>query len=145
MTAIAMPSVRARLGRLGGVLRTGSSGLTAIGVKELRGRMRGRRAFIILTVYLILIAGFAWMSEILQEKLYAGAFANQATFASAAIGRGVFGAILLLETLLVVVLVPAFTAGAISLEREKQTLDMLATTPISSLAIVIGKLLSALV
>lgn len=117
----------------------------AIGVKELRGRMRGRRAFVILTVYLILIGGFAWMSEIVQEKLYAGAFANQATFASAAIGRSVFGAILLLETLLVVVLTPGFTAGAISLEREKQTLDMLATTPISSLAIVIGKLLSALV
>ncbi|MCI0344161.1 MAG: ABC transporter permease [Chloroflexi bacterium] len=145
MTAIAMPSVRAGLGRLGGALRTSSSGLTAIGVKELRGRMRGRRAFVILTVYLVLIAGFAWMSEVLQEKVYAGAFANQATFASAAIGRGVFGAILLLETLLVVVLTPAFTAGAISLEREKQTLDMLATTPISSLAIVVGKLLSALV
>jgi ABC-type transport system involved in multi-copper enzyme maturation permease subunit len=145
MTAIALPAMRTRLGRLGGRVKTASSGLTAIGVKELRGRMRGRRAFIILTVYLILIGGFAWMSEILQEKLYAGAFANQATFASAAIGRGVFGAILLLETLLVVVLTPAFTAGAISLEREKQTLDMLATTPISSLAIVVGKLLSALV
>ena len=145
MTTIALPSLRARLGRVGGFVRGASSGLTAIGVKELRGRMRGRRAFIVLTVYLILIGGFAWMSEILQEKLYAGAYANQATFASAAIGRSVFGAILLLETLLVVVLTPAFTAGAISLEREKQTLDMLATTPISSLAIVIGKLLSALV
>jgi len=31
----------------------------------------------------------------------------------------------------------AFTAGAISLEREKQTLDMLATTPVSSLSIVL--------
>ena len=38
---------------------------------------------------------------------------------------------------------PASTAGAISLEREKQTLDLLVTTPISSLAIVLGKLLSA--
>lgn len=145
MTAITIPTVRARLGRVGGRMSGATSGLTAIGVKELRGRMRGRRAFIILTVYLVVIGGFAWMSEILQEKLYAGAFANQATFASAAIGRGVFGAILLLETLLVVVLTPAFTAGAISLEREKQTLDMLATTPISSVAIVVGKLLSALV
>ncbi|MDQ2965471.1 MAG: ABC transporter permease, partial [Chloroflexota bacterium] len=45
---------------------------------------------------------------------------------------------------LVVALAPAFTAGAISLEREKQTLDLLATTPISSLSIVVGKLLSAL-
>ena len=51
---------------------------------------------------------------------------------------------LMLETLQVVFLAPASTAGAISLEREKQTLDMLVTTPISSLAIVIGKLLSAL-
>ena len=50
----------------------------------------------------------------------------------------------MLITLLVVFLAPSFTAGAISLEREKQTLDMLVTTPISSLAIVIGKLLSAL-
>ena len=41
-------------------------------------------------------------------------------------------------------LAPAFTSGAISLEREKQTLDMLAATPISSLAIVVGKLFSAL-
>jgi hypothetical protein len=43
-----------------------------------------------------------------------------------------------------VFLAPAYTAGAISLEREKQTLDLLATTPISSLAIVLGKLASAL-
>ena len=50
----------------------------------------------------------------------------------------------MLETLLVAFLAPASTAGAISLEREKQTLELLAATPISSLAIVIGKLLSAL-
>ena len=30
------------------------------------------------------------------------------------------------------------------MEREKQTMDLLAATPISSLAIVLGKLLSAL-
>ena len=46
----------------------------------------------------------------------------------------------MLETLQVVFLAPALTAGAISLEREKQTLDLLVVTPISSLAIVIGKL-----
>ena len=36
------------------------------------------------------------------------------------------------------------TLDRISLEREKQTLDLLTTTPISSLAIILGKLLSAL-
>jgi len=120
------------------------SGMTAIGVKELRGRMRGRRAFVIVTVYLVLLAGFAWMMALILEREYAAALGGSAAFASAQIGRGVFSALLVLETILVVVLAPAFTAGAISQEREKQTLDMLAATPISSLALVLGKLVSAL-
>ena len=51
----------------------------------------------------------------------------------------------MLETLQVAFLAPSSTAGAISLEREKQTLELLVVTPISSLAIVIGKLFSALI
>jgi ABC-type transport system involved in cytochrome c biogenesis permease component len=51
---------------------------------------------------------------------------------------------MMLQTLMVAVLAPAATAGAISSEREHQTLELLAVTPISSLAIVLGKLLSAL-
>ena len=39
---------------------------------------------------------------------------------------------------------PAMTAGAISLEREKQTLELLVTTPLGTLALVLGKLFSAL-
>src|SRR6185369_7910980 len=69
---------------------------------------------------------------------------GSAALASSQVGQEVFGALVLVETLLVVFLAPAFTSGAISLEREKQTLDMLTATPISSLAIVVGKLLSAL-
>jgi ABC-type transport system involved in multi-copper enzyme maturation permease subunit len=120
------------------------SGITAVAVKELRGRMRGRRAFVILTVYLLLLAGFGWMMELILERQHSGAVAGSAALASAQIGQGIFIAMLMLETLLVIALAPAFTAGAISLEREKQTLDMLATTPVSSLSIVLGKLLSAL-
>jgi len=55
-----------------------------------------------------------------------------------------FTGLVTLLTLIVLVLAPASTAGAISLEREKQTIDLLTTTPISSLAIVLGKLFSAL-
>jgi len=138
MRTLALPAVGDRLGRA-------LFGISAIGVKELRGRMRGRRAFVFLTVYLVLLGGFGWMIELLQEETYRNSYAGQAAFASAAIGRGIFTALLLLQTLLVVVLAPASTASAISTEHEKQTFDMLATTPISSLAIVVGKLLSALV
>jgi ABC-type transport system involved in multi-copper enzyme maturation permease subunit len=119
-------------------------GISAIGTKELRGRMRGRRAFVALTFYLALLAGFAWMLESLQASAFQNAGFGAATYQSSQIGTGIFAGLLLLQTLLVLVLAPAFTAGAISLEREKQTLDLLVTTPISSLSIVLGKLFSAL-
>ncbi len=128
-------------------IRSVASGIVAVGVKELRGRVRGRRAFVVLTFYLLFLGLFAWAWELVAERAYVQNAANQgssAAFASALVGQEVFGALVLVETLLVVFLAPAFTAGAISLEREKQTLEMLTATPISSLAIVIGKLLSAL-
>ncbi|HEY6058748.1 MAG TPA: ABC transporter permease [Candidatus Limnocylindrales bacterium] len=124
------------VGRLAG-------GVTAIGVKELRGRMRGWRAFLILTAYLALLSVFSWMVESLMEGNVRNNF-GAATYASAQIGQGLFVALLGLVLLHVLVLAPTSTAGSISLEREKQTLDLLVTTPISSLAIVLGKLLSAL-
>ncbi len=122
------------------------SGISAIIVKELRGRMRGRRAFIVVTIHVLLLAVFAWMLLRLQEESFRSlsSFGGQATYASANIGRGIFLGLLMLQTLMVAVLAPAATAGAISSEREHQTLDLLAVTPISSLAIVLGKLFSAL-
>lgn len=123
-----------------------TSGITAIVVKELRGRMRGRRAFIVLTLHVLLLALFAWMFQRLNEELLASisSYGGQATYASASVGRGIFIGLMMLQTLMVAVLAPAATAGAISSEREHQTLELLAVTPISSLAIVLGKLFSAL-
>jgi hypothetical protein len=100
--------------------------------------MRGKRAFLFLTFYLSLLAAILWL-----------ALRGAETFAVtqlelAGIGRGVFGAVILVETLVVVALAPAYTAGSITSEHEKQTYDLLAVTPVSSLAIVLGKLLSGL-
>ena len=121
--------------RIGGTL----SGISAIGAKELRGRMRSRRAFAFITFYLTVLSGFVWMLESLVSQSARGG-----TFESSQTGTTVFTGLLFLETLLVVFLAPAFTTGAISQEREKQTLDLLVATPISSFSIVIGKLFSAL-
>lgn len=118
-------------------------GIVAVGTKELRGRMRGRRAFVVLTIYLALLALFGWMLYLMNERTV-GSYLGTAAFASAQIGREIFKGLLILMTVLVVFLAPSFTAGAISLEREKQTLDLLVVTPISSPAIVLGKLVSAL-
>lgn len=130
---------RLRAGLAGGQLGIAFSGISAIGAKELRGRMRSRRAFAFLTFYLTVLSGFVWMLESLVSQSARGG-----AFEAAQTGTTVFTGLLLLETLLVVFLAPAFTTGAISQEREKQTLDLLVATPISSFAIVVGKLFSAL-
>ena len=94
-------------------VRALGSGIAAVGVKELRGRMRGRRAFVILTLYLLFLAAFAWSWQLIAERRYGGDVLSggSAAFASALIGQEIFGALLVVETLLVVFLAPAMTAG----------------------------------
>jgi ABC-type transport system involved in multi-copper enzyme maturation permease subunit len=125
--------------------------LAAVGtimVKELRSRMRGRRAFIVLTVYLALLAFIAYGAYLVVAPIAAdtagGGDGFQQANASAFIGRSIFTVLSVLQIVLVCVIAPAFTAGQISLEREKQTLDLLISTPLRPGAIVIGKLATAL-
>lgn len=125
--------------------------VSTIMVKELRSRMRGRRAFVVLTVYLGLLAAIAYgvylMVAPLARDAAAGGFGNaefQAANVSSLIGMAIFSVLSILQIVLVSVIAPAFTAGQISLEREKQTLDLLVTTPLRPGAIVIGKLATAL-
>jgi ABC-type transport system involved in multi-copper enzyme maturation permease subunit len=118
-----------------------AAGIGGVATKELRGRMRGWRAFAILTVYLAALAGILFLVylAIRQSSMNGG---SATTLSSA--GQAIFQVLMVLQLILVVFLAPASTSGAISLEREKQTLDLLAATPIPSLAVVIGKLVSAL-
>jgi ABC-type transport system involved in multi-copper enzyme maturation permease subunit len=123
--------------------------VTTIMVKELRSRMRGRRAFVVLTVYLGLLALIAYgvYAVIAPSARSQAAFGfGGPTFAnaSAIIGQTVFSAISIFQLILVCFIAPAFTSGQISMEREKQTLDLLISTPLRPGAIVVGKLLAAL-
>jgi ABC-2 type transport system permease protein len=115
------------------------AGVSAILIRELRGRMRGKRAFIFITVYLTILVGLFWAA--IETG---GQFWTMGALESIGFGRGVFGAVMFIEALVIVALAPAYTAGLISSEHEKQTFDLLSATPISSLAIVLGKLLSGL-
>lgn len=109
-------------------------------VKELRGRMRGVRAFAVLSVYLLLMVAFALL-------LYVIATASQdiSGFTSGGqIGRTLFTGIIGIQLFLVTFIAPSFTASAISGERERQTYDLLKTTLLPARALVLGKLFSAL-
>lgn len=113
--------------------------LNPVMIRELRGRMRGARAFVVLTVYLALMSGFTVL-------LYLFYTATQITgsAASGAVGRVLFVGLVGIELLLIIFIAPAFTAGAIAGERERQTYDLLRTTLLASPSFVIGKLESAL-
>ena len=130
------------------------SSVHTILVKELRSRMRGRRAFIVLTVYLAILALIAYgvYAVVAPSARQAGDFGGFGmgpfgpivTSPSATIGQWIFILLSLFQLILVMFIAPAFTAGQISLEREKQTLDLLISTPLRPGAIVVGKLLAAL-
>ena len=116
-------------------------GSNPVVAKELRGRMRGPRAFVVLTVYLVLMSSFVTLLYV----VYVASTSGVSSGANAQlIGKFVFGAVVGIELLLVCFIAPAFTAGAISGERERQTYDLLRTTLLSAHALVLGKLASAL-
>jgi hypothetical protein len=109
-------------------------------VKELRSRMRGRRGFVVLTTYLLLMSGFITFVYL----IYSAAANNPLGANSRQAGKVVFTAVLAIETFLVVFIGPAFTMAAISSEKERQTYDLLRTTLLSARSLVLGKLLSSL-
>ncbi|MEB2286646.1 MAG: ABC transporter permease subunit [Anaerolineae bacterium] len=109
--------------------------------KELRGRMRGARAFTVLTVYLVLLGVFAVLIYVTVTES-STSVSGQAEVGE--IGRTLFGGVVAIEMLLVAFIAPAFTAGAISGEREHQTFELLRTTLLPAHSLVLGKLLSSM-
>ena len=109
--------------------------------KELRGRMRGARAFTVLTAYLVLLGVFAVLIYVTVTETTTS-ISGQATVGE--IGRTLFGGVVAIEMLLVAFIAPAFTSGAISGEREHQTFDLLRTTLLPAHSLVLGKLLSSM-
>ena len=115
--------------------------LNPVMMKELRGRMRGIRAFIVLTIYLGLMSAF---TALLYLIFTASTVQATGSASIGSIGRVLFIGLVGIELLLIIFIAPAFTAGAITGERERQTYDLLRTTLLASPSFVIGKLESAL-
>jgi ABC-2 type transport system permease protein len=107
--------------------------------KELRSRMRSGRSIAVLTAYVTLLGlfGVLYYWIIYASARYRSPYDQQ-------IGRDLLYGIVSFETLLVIFLAPAFTAGVISGERERQTFDLLMTTLLKPREIILGKMGSAL-
>src|ERR1043165_4794309 len=109
--------------------------------KELSVRMRGSRAYWILTGYLAFLSFILFMQYSMwwnQTQSSGGGVS-----AGAKIGQQFFFWIVGTQMFLVAFITPAVTSGAITIEKEQRTMEMLEMTRLSRGSIVAGKLLSA--
>jgi ABC-type transport system involved in multi-copper enzyme maturation permease subunit len=106
--------------------------------KELRTRMRGRKAFAIMGAYVVLV------SVIVLIYFWIASASDPVVYASSAreIGGMVFLTLHWVQVFLLALIIPALTSGAISFEIEKRTIEMLALSRLTPGRIVMGKLLS---
>jgi ABC-type transport system involved in multi-copper enzyme maturation permease subunit len=103
--------------------------------------MRGWRAATVLIVHLTMLGCFASFIYLVVAE---SASSGSGTGAGQTMGQTLFYSTYLMLLVLVVFLSPAFTAGAISGERERKTIDLLITTLLPAHSLVLGKLISAL-
>ena len=108
--------------------------------RELTERMRGLRAFVALSIFVLLLTLTAFL-------VFEGSQAGQSSFDLAErtrAGRLVFESVVLVMTVLVLFFVPGVAAGAIAGERERQTLATLQVTLLRPRSIIAGKIVAAL-
>lgn len=107
--------------------------------KELRSRMRGRRAYVTLTLYLV---GMAALILLIYGSILGRSFGRSSL--TREVGQALFFTIVCVQIFMAAFIGPAFTSGTISGEKERQTYDLLRTTLLSAGSVVVGKLVSAL-
>lgn len=109
-------------------------------VKELRSRMRGPRAFLVLTGFLLLLTAVTFL--LYRVVVEAARFGPGPL--SATVGQSIFAGLAFFELFLVAFITPALTAGTVSSEHEALTYEMLMATPLRPVSILWGKLIAAL-
>ena len=109
---------------------------------EMKIKMRGWRTALSIAAYLgvLLLVGFLFYIAFIEQSMYYSSSINARQEA----GMQIYTVLAVVQFGLLLLITPAQTAGSISSEREKQTLDLLLSTKISSFGIVFGKLLSAM-
>lgn len=117
--------------------------LNPVLARELRQRMRGRRAAVVISLYLLVLSA-------IMQLVYSGLSRASGPFGVpsaenvAGIGKTIFQTLLFFVLLLVCFIVPGVSAGAVAGERERQTLVPLQVTLLRPRSILVGKMLASL-
>lgn len=124
------------MSRLSGAVRQ----LNPVFDRELRQRSRNGRSLVVMVVFLLLALGVAYLTYLGET---ASGISDPFGVLSLSIGRTMFEWVLVLELVLLLFVVPGLSAGAITGERDRQTLIPLQVTMVGPVGIFLGKVLSS--
>lgn len=106
--------------------------------KEAKVRMRGWRAAGIIVLYLAILSVVTFfVAYDSYNNIYSSTIDPSRSI-------GTYSALAIIQFILILFIAPALTSGAISSEREKQTLDLLLCTKLPTVTIILGKLLASI-
>ncbi len=105
--------------------------------KDLKTKMRGWRTPILLSLYLLFLALVLMMFFVSNNQSYTRY--GYSTF-NPRIAVNAYSIIAVFQFALLMLIVPALTSTAISGERERQTLDLMLCSDISTWSVIMGKL-----
>lgn len=112
--------------------------MKSIILKEAKIRMRTWKTVGMITAYILLL-GLTVVLMLFNQIYDRGGLINFSNNFNQ-----VFIAITVVQVLMISFIVPIITAGSISLEREKQTLDILLSTNLRPISIIMGKLVTSI-
>lgn len=107
--------------------------------KELRTRMRGAKAFAVMGAYALFVALVMLISS---YNMWANMAGGGMSLVNRNIGGTLFLGLMWTQTILLSLIIPSLTSGAITMELEKRTIELLALTRLTPGRIVLGKQLS---
>jgi ABC-type transport system involved in multi-copper enzyme maturation permease subunit len=110
----------------------------ATAVRDFRVQLRGNRAVMLWAVYLLVLIGFGMFTyneaASRQEMSVVEAQASLQSFYTSVMG---------LLTTMVILIAPALSATAVIAERQRQSLDLIFSAPVSAKYYLVGKLISS--
>lgn len=112
--------------------------------KELRTRMRGRKGFLVMGGYVLFLGIVLLISYYTMWIISANNLGGMQSLVNVKLGQKLFMSLNWTQTILLAIIIPSLTSGALTLELEKKTIEMLVLTRLTPGSVILGKHLSGM-